>query len=60
MDQGLIFNKCVSPNKHVGWNFSKTLINMHLGSVYENPSTITTISDEKLESKVEISQFMIN
>ena len=41
MDKGLIFNKSVGPNKHVGWNFSKTLINMQLGTVYENPSRIT-------------------
>ena len=41
MDKGLIFNKRVGPNKHVGWNFSKTLRNVQLGSVYENLSKIT-------------------
>ena len=41
MDKGLVFNKRVGPNKHVGWNFSKTLINMQLGSVFKNPSKIT-------------------
>ena len=41
MDQGLIFNKRVGPNKHVGSDFSKTLINVQFGSVYENPSKIT-------------------
>ena len=29
------------PNKHVGWNFSKTIINVQLGIVSENPSKIT-------------------
>ena len=43
MDKGLTFNKRVGPNKHVGWNFSKTLINMQLGSVSENPSKITIL-----------------
>ena len=46
MDKGLVFNKRVGPNKHVGWNFSKTLINMQLGS----PSKIT-IKNKKLELK---------
>ena len=52
MDKGLVFNKRVGPNKHVGWNFSKTLINVQLGSVSENPSKFT-IRNKKLESKVE-------
>ena len=52
MDKGLIFNKRVGPNKHVGWNFSKTLINVQLGSVSENPSKIT-IKNKKLELKVQ-------
>ena len=43
MDKGLVFNKHVGPNKHVGWNFSKTSINMQLGSVSENPSKITIL-----------------
>ena len=43
MDKGLISNKRVGPNKHVGWNFSKTLINVQLGSVSENPSKITIL-----------------
>ena len=51
MDKGLTFNKHVGPNKHVGWNFSKTLINVQLGSVSENPSKFT-IRNKKLESKV--------
>ena len=59
MDKGLIFNKRVGPNKHVGWNFSKTLINVQLGSVYENPSNIT-IRNKKLGSKIEKSQFRMN
>ena len=46
MDKGLIFNK------HVGWNFSETLINVQLGSVSENPSKIA-ITNKKLELKVE-------
>ena len=58
MDKGLVFNKRVGPNKHVGWNFSKTLINMQLGTVYENPSKIT-IRNKKLESKGEKLQFRI-
>ena len=41
MDKGLIFDKRFGPNKHVGRNFSKTLINMQLGSVSEDPSKIT-------------------
>ena len=52
MDKGLIFNKRDGPNKHVGWNFSKTLINVQLGSVSENPSKFT-IRNKKLESKLE-------
>ena len=59
MDKALIFNKHVGPNKHVGWNFSKTLINMQLGTVYENPSK-NTIRKKKGELKVEKSQFRIN
>ena len=51
MDKGLIFDKRVGPNKHVGWNFSKTLINVQLGSISENPSKFT-IRNKKLESKV--------
>ena len=51
-----MFNKRVGPNKHVGWNFSKTLINVQLGSVSENPSKIT-IRNKKLKSKVEKSQY---
>ena len=43
MDKGLISNKRVGPNKHVGWNFSKTLINAQLGSVSINPSKITIL-----------------
>ena len=41
MDKGLIFNKRVGPNKHVGWNFLKTLIKVQLGSVPKNLSKIT-------------------
>ena len=48
MDKALIFNKHVGPNKHVGWNFSKTLMNMQLGTVYEKPSKIA-IRNEKWE-----------
>ena len=59
MDKGLIFDKRVGPNKHVGWNFSKTLINMQLGTVYENPSKIA-IRNEKWELKIEKYQFRIN
>ena len=59
MEKALIFNKRVAPNKHVGWNFSKTLINMQLGTVYENPSKII-IRNIKWELKVEKSQFRIN
>ena len=47
-----MFNKRVGPNIHVGWNFSKILINVQLGSVSENPSKFT-IRNKKLESKVE-------
>ena len=59
MDKGLIFNKRVGPNKHVGWNFSKILINLQLGTDYKNPSKIT-IRNKKWELKVEKSQFRIN
>ena len=52
MDQGLIFDKRVGPNKHVGWNFSKILINVQLESVSENLSKIT-IRNKKLELKVQ-------
>ena len=52
MDQGLISNKRVGPNKHVGWNFSKILINVQLESVSENLSKIT-IRNKKLELKVQ-------
>ena len=52
MDKGLRFDKRVGPNKHVGWNFLKTLINMQLGS----PSKIT-IKNKKLKSKVKKSQY---
>ena len=52
MDQDLIFNKHVGPNKHVGWNFSKTLIKVQLGSVPKNLSKIT-IRNKKLELKVQ-------
>ena len=52
MDKGLIFNKRVGPNKHVGWNFSKTVINMQLRSVSKNPSKITKLLNKKLELKV--------
>ena len=48
MDKGLIFNKRVGPNKHVGWNFLKNLINVQLGSVSENPSKVT-IRNKKLK-----------
>ena len=47
MEKALIFNKRVGPNKHVGWNFSKTLINMQLGTVYENPSK-SAVRNKKL------------
>ena len=52
MDKGLVFNKRVGPNKHVGWNFSKTLIKVQLGSVPKNLSRIT-IRNKKLELKVQ-------
>ena len=52
MDKGLIFNKCFGPNKHVGWNFSKILINLHLGSVSEYQSKIT-IRNKKFKLKVQ-------
>ena len=47
----IIFDKRVGPIKHVGWNFSKILVNMRLESVPENPSKITIIN-KKLELKV--------
>ena len=59
MDKGSISNKRVGPNKHVGWNFSRTLINVQLGSFSKNPSKIT-IRDKKLEVKFEKTQFLIN
>ena len=59
MDKALLFNKRVGPNNHVGWNFSKSLINMQLGTVYENPSKIT-IRAKKWELEVDKSQFRIN
>ena len=59
MDKTLTFNKRVGPNKRVGWNFLKPLINMQLGTVYENPSKIT-IRNKKWELNVEESQFRIN
>ena len=43
MDKGVISNKRVGPNKHFGQNFSKTPINVQLGSVSENPSKITIL-----------------
>ena len=52
MEKGLIFNKCIGPNKHVGWNFSKFLINMQLESVSENLSKIT-VRNKKLELEVQ-------
>ena len=52
MDKSFIFNKRVGPNKHVGWNFSKTLINVQLGSISENLSKIT-ITNKELELKIE-------
>ena len=52
MDKGLIFTKHVGPNKHVEWNFSKSLINMQLGSVSENLSKIT-IRNKKFKLKVQ-------
>ena len=52
MDKALIFNKRVGPNKHVGWNFSKILINVQLGSVSENLSKIT-IRNKKFKLKVQ-------
>ena len=58
MDKGLIFNKRVGPNKHVGWNFLKNLINAQFRSVSENPSKVT-IRNKKLKLKVEKSQFRL-
>ena len=52
MDKGLIFDKRVGPNKHGGWNFSKILINVQLGSVSENLSKIT-IRNKKFKLKVQ-------
>ena len=52
MDKGLIFNKRVGPNKHVGWNFSKIPMNVQLGSVSENLSKIT-IRNKKFKLKVQ-------
>ena len=51
MAKGLVFNKRVGPNKHVGWNFSKILINVQLEIVSESLSKIT-IRNKKLELKV--------
>ena len=44
MDKGVIFDKRVGPNKRVGWNFSKTLINVQLGSVAENLSKLFKVA----------------
>ena len=52
MDKGLIFNERVGPNGHVGWNFSKILINVQVGSVSENLSKIT-IRNKKFKLKVQ-------
>ena len=52
MDKGLIFNKRVGPNKHVGWNFSKILINVQLESVSENLSKIN-IRNKKFKLKLQ-------
>ena len=52
MDKVLIFNKRVGPNKNVGWNFLKILINMQLESVSENLSKLS-IRNKKLELKVQ-------
>ena len=49
--KSLNISKCVGPNKHVGWNFLRTLINVQLGSFSENPSKIA-IRNKKLEVKV--------
>ena len=59
MDKALLFNKRVGPNNHAGWNFSKTLMNMQLGTVYKTPSKIT-FRNKKWELKVQKSQFRIN
>ena len=40
MDKGLLLEKRVGPNKHVGRNFSKNLINVQLGSVFKNLSRL--------------------
>ena len=47
-----MFDKRVGPNKHVGWYFSKSLINMQIGTVFENPSK-NTFRNKKWERKVE-------
>ena len=52
MDKGLISNKRAGPNKHIGWNFSKTPINMQLGCVLENLSKLLRL--EKIVQKLEI------
>ena len=52
MDKTLTFNKRVGPNKHVGWNFSRTLINVQLEFFSENRSKIN-IRNKKLEIKFE-------
>ena len=52
MDKALISNKRVGPNKHVGSNFSKTLINVQFGSVYENPSKITIRNKKSWNQKL--------
>ena len=53
-----MFNKRVGPNNHVGWNFSKTLINMQLGTIYKIASK-NNIRNKKWELKVEKSQFSL-
>ena len=57
MDKALIFKKRVGPNNHVGRNFSKTLINMQLGSDFKNPSKIAIYSGGRL--KIDKAPFMI-
>ena len=59
MDKVLIIDKRVVPDKHVGWNFSRTLINVQLEFFSENRSKIN-IRNKKLEIKFEKTQFMIN
>ena len=54
MDKGLIFDKSVGPNKHVGWNFSRTLINVQLGNVSENPSKISN-RNQNLDLRLKIT-----